>query len=707
MPKTPTQTDRPTEDITWDGSPLTRYAWQKDLPRRLTRANAAFRTLCEHGYVLERSRVICSTPSHRDNLYNNNVKRQSFQQPCELLTFTPINGALALVAVPPASAERYTIAPEILIETDSRMFEEIAETISNPKRREDYYHISAGSGVALLRILSQELTQQSPEIGAWAASEIANLQLTGVSSPTVAAFDDYRQKYEDLNGQLDAPATDASLAAHYFAQVRRLGDMLSTKLKLRMTTDSATGDLGKTVAAITAVLNEEEATSGSGQSFYGGRDPFRGKGNSGKGRGKGKGRPQETQKRVWIDGKDDICTVCNGEEQGGRHLRKDCPRNTSNTTGGRGGARAAASYPHFEYDDDDAVLLDADAIARAFDDGLLPDGDAQLDSVIEEAAPVGAARAARGRGRGLTSPVPFTPSPTHQPQTPSTQSSIDQLHANSPVLEMRAVARELGLRVDLSTGGKSHRTKFEILQDLRQAAGLPPPEPPTGIPLGSGVKVAAVVPPSLPAEATYLDHDSETTTYEADKTPWPWKGGPPRSLCCIVADGSGGVLHQHTFATTWSTLRDAAPSVFTCPLDGPTEVDLAPAGSVWLGQRDDDAMQLWGQRDGTLVCSLPKKPTASRPPAAASSTMRPAASVPGGDTTPPGTAGLGVSSVAALIVAIGAMLLTQHGSDAGGGSDIAKLSSPHDPGTYSPHWTACACIFFSLAPNHHRRTLPG
>ncbi|KAL1519400.1 hypothetical protein AB1Y20_022925 [Prymnesium parvum] len=41
-------------------------------------------------------------------------------------------------------------------------------------------------------------------------------------------------------------------------------------------------------------------------------------------------------------------------------------------------------------------------------------------------------------------------------------------------------------------GGKSRRTKFEVLQDLRRAAGLPPLEPPTGIPLGS------LVPPTRP-----------------------------------------------------------------------------------------------------------------------------------------------------------------------------------------------------------------
>ncbi|KAL1508453.1 hypothetical protein AB1Y20_004556 [Prymnesium parvum] len=150
---------------------------------------------------------------------------------------------------------------------------------------------------------------------------------------------------------------------------------------------------------------------------------------------------------------------------------------------------------------------------------------------------------------------------------------------------MRSVARELGLRVDLSTGGKAHRTKFEILQDLRQAAGLPPSEPPTGIPLKPHVHVATNAPPTQPARDADSDDSEEQVSYNSDKTPWPWKGGPPRSLCCVVADGNGGVLLQHTFATTWSTLRDAAPSVFTCPLDGPTEVELAPAGSVWLGQR--------------------------------------------------------------------------------------------------------------------------
>lgn len=230
MPKLPNHTDQPnTEDISWDGSPLTRYAWQKDIPRRLTRANPSFRTLCEYGYVIERGKVVCSTPSHRNNLFHNNVARCTFVKPCELLKFARINDGLDAADVPGDSAERYTIAPEVLLSTDARMFEEIADTISNPKRREDYYHLAAGSGVNLLRILAQELAQQSPEIGAWAASEIASLQLSGISSPTVLAFDEYRERYEDLNGQLDASANDASLAAHYFAQVRRLGDLLSPR----------------------------------------------------------------------------------------------------------------------------------------------------------------------------------------------------------------------------------------------------------------------------------------------------------------------------------------------------------------------------------------------------------------------------------------------------------------------------------------------
>ncbi|KAL1511188.1 hypothetical protein AB1Y20_006003 [Prymnesium parvum] len=69
MPRTPPHTDKPSfpEDASWDGSPLKRYAWQKDLPRRFTRANPSFRTLCEHGYVLERGKVVCSSPIHRDN----------------------------------------------------------------------------------------------------------------------------------------------------------------------------------------------------------------------------------------------------------------------------------------------------------------------------------------------------------------------------------------------------------------------------------------------------------------------------------------------------------------------------------------------------------------------------------------------------------------------------------------------------------------
>ncbi|KAL1524776.1 hypothetical protein AB1Y20_019658 [Prymnesium parvum] len=89
MPRNPTQTDKPStpEDPSWDGSPLTRYAWQKELPRRLARISPSFRTLCEYGYTVERSKVICANPTHRDHLYINNVAKQSFADPCDILTF--------------------------------------------------------------------------------------------------------------------------------------------------------------------------------------------------------------------------------------------------------------------------------------------------------------------------------------------------------------------------------------------------------------------------------------------------------------------------------------------------------------------------------------------------------------------------------------------------------------------------------------------
>ncbi|KAL1521979.1 hypothetical protein AB1Y20_021624 [Prymnesium parvum] len=177
-----------------------------------------------------------------------------------------------------------------------------------------------------------------------------------------------------------------------------------------------------------------DASSGVGHALYGGRDPQRGKtakGGTGQSKGgKGKAKGSEATKRVWIDGKDDICTVCNGEENGGRHLRKDCPRSslTSNTAGGRGNARLASSYPQLEYDEHDSVVLDAEAVARAFEDGL-PSNDEETDTdqhgetesavLDHHAAPaaVGTARVARGRGRGWfgsTSP-PYTPSPPGQP----------------------------------------------------------------------------------------------------------------------------------------------------------------------------------------------------------------------------------------------------------------------------------------------------
>ncbi|KAL1530336.1 hypothetical protein AB1Y20_001245 [Prymnesium parvum] len=121
MPRNPTQTDKPStpEDSSWDGSPLTRYAWQKELPRRLTRIDPSFRTLCEYGYTVERSKVICANPTHRDHLYINNVTKRSFTNPCDILTFIRTDPTLTPAAVPAEAAARYISTSAILSRTMS------------------------------------------------------------------------------------------------------------------------------------------------------------------------------------------------------------------------------------------------------------------------------------------------------------------------------------------------------------------------------------------------------------------------------------------------------------------------------------------------------------------------------------------------------------------------------------------------------------
>eukprot|EP00327_Prymnesium_parvum_P001208 CAMPEP_0182839244 /NCGR_PEP_ID=MMETSP0006_2-20121128/23760_1 /TAXON_ID=97485 /ORGANISM="Prymnesium parvum, Strain Texoma1" /LENGTH=457 /DNA_ID=CAMNT_0024968375 /DNA_START=627 /DNA_END=2001 /DNA_ORIENTATION=- len=457
MPRNPTQTDKPStpEDSSWDGSPLTRYAWQKELPRRLTRIDPSFRTLCEYGYTVERSKVICANPTHRDHLYINNVTKRSFTNPCDILTFIRTDPTLTPAAVPAEAAARYTIAPEVLLQTDSKLFEEIADTISNTKRRD---RRAAGSGVALLRILAKELEDQSPEIGAWAAGEIASLQLAGITSPTVSAFDAYRDRYEDLNGQLDSPATDASLAAHYFAQVRRLGDMLATKLKLRVTTDGASGDLSKMISAITAVLNEEEATFATAGACT--EDVI---------------RLEEKVRREKEKGNQRTNRNARGKTATTRSARSVAAKKMEGVTCARiaraakaqlaashPASRVASSYPCLDYGDDDAVFIDADSIARAFDDGL-PDtngADEALDVSTQPAEHLGMAKVVHGRGRGgRGSPAPPVTPPPPDSAPSSNRSSVEKLNSDSPILDMRKAARDLGLRVDLSVGGNSRRTR--------------------------------------------------------------------------------------------------------------------------------------------------------------------------------------------------------------------------------------------------------
>lgn len=136
--------------------------------------DSAFRTLWEYGYVLERGKVHVASTEYGYHLSISNVRKQPFRSPCTVGGFQ----LAAAKAVPKDYdlSERYVVSNESLHAKDRELFMAIANTITNRTRRDLYEQITSGSGLGLIRKLSEEISNSSVELGQWAAKRQAEGQ---------------------------------------------------------------------------------------------------------------------------------------------------------------------------------------------------------------------------------------------------------------------------------------------------------------------------------------------------------------------------------------------------------------------------------------------------------------------------------------------------------------------------------------------------
>ena len=330
----------------WTCSVLERGPWLKQLPKTLAADDPNFRTLWEECFITEKNVAYTQSPSHSYHLSVDNIKKHGLTDPCPLLTFTKLNNAIADAKVEEALAKGFREAPTALKTWNRLLHDRILFYISNVKGREDYEREANGNYITLIKLIVAEDNDADAEIATWANTEKNKLVKAGLSSNTIVAFDHFRLQFENYNDMCKQGAggrrdDDSVIATIYTDIVRDLGDLIETKLEMKLEAAAATGNLPKTVKVIRRLLGrmEGKATSSgaaraaaadqrqSDDAFNAaaiasaraaaGRDPIIGGGG---------GVKEERPPAVWTKGKHKPCTLCKNQSNK-NHLRKWCPEN--------------------------------------------------------------------------------------------------------------------------------------------------------------------------------------------------------------------------------------------------------------------------------------------------------------------------------------------------------------------------------------------
>ena len=344
----PDSTDPIDESKFWNCSVLDRAPWLKQLPKTLAADDPNFRTLWEECFITEKNVAYTQSPSHSFHLSISNLKKHELTKPCPMLTFTKLNDAIADAEISDALARGYREAPTALKSTNRNLHDRILFYISNAKGREDYEREANGNYITLIGLIVAEDDDADAEIATWANSEKNKLSKQGLTANTIVAFDHFRLQFENFNDMCKQGAggrrdDDSVIATIYTNIVRDLGDLVETKLEMKLEAAGAAGDLNKTVKVIRKLLGRMEgkamgsarvatlatrqisdadfnAAAIASARAAAGRppDPIIG--------GGGGALREERPPPVWTVGTHKECNLCVNQPNK-RHLRKFCPEN--------------------------------------------------------------------------------------------------------------------------------------------------------------------------------------------------------------------------------------------------------------------------------------------------------------------------------------------------------------------------------------------
>ena len=167
--------------------------------------------------------------------------------------------AIADAAIPDSLARGFREAPTMLTAANRQLHDRILFYISNAKAVEDYEKKSNGNFITLVGILSPRRTppmlRQAP--GPTMRSRSSSRQGLPAS---IVCFDQFRLQFDSLNamckvGRHDPEAVVATILTDI---VKDFGDIMATKLEMKLDAAGATGDLEKTVSVIHRALGKIE-----------------------------------------------------------------------------------------------------------------------------------------------------------------------------------------------------------------------------------------------------------------------------------------------------------------------------------------------------------------------------------------------------------------------------------------------------------------
>ena len=716
-------------DVHWDGSPLTKQAWYDDLPRQVRK----HRPLWERGFVSQRGVIYTSSPTHSYHISINNIETCTFAKPCPLRSFRLEDPSEATKTLSESKAKQYVDEPTQLDEGDKNFFEDLIANIDNKQRRKDYRASTKGSGIAMLMQLTAEIDKMNDDLSAWAVEHRAKLVLRGLTAPTVVAFDQFREAYENYTNQMGSRAEPESVTAKvYITAARDLGDLTATKLDLRLEVVKPT-TLAATVELITDIITKIETTGARPGTGHTRAAPSR----------QPTGDPQRDRfydadgKRIYIRGADDECTICAAKGKVGHHLIKNCadfkPREKPRERGGgraageketprkaKGGAKAAGGGDVYEdasaYDTktEGVDISGADiALSELFSSGTqsvtLETRGAETQGTGGHAT--GSARAAAGRERpppqesddeelpdeeperpavASVPPAPLSPrTPSFLP-LPAARRRVSALTPESPMADFRSVTADTGSDVSMRTGGVDHRNRYRILEEMRAEIGLPPMPVPTGLPvatprLGDDLEQTQVelaleasaparaAPPPAPAPAPPVPPAPPAPTPVGGR-PVALPGMPGRTFTLEAAVTSVTMQRRADGAGglqhAYTITHDGQTVTAVCPSAGPVIKPVAPAGAILIGSADRDV--IWASA-GVLVLTRVVDVAPAAPPSGA-----------------PSSFSFSLLAIAGLLTVIAYLLAVIAGVGGVGAGGHSAIAAPfHDPGT----WLAAARAF--------------